>query len=253
MKTTLVNHSGIIQEKFLIKTHEDVIEYQKISARQNGEHMFDSDKPNTIRDAIISLSQISGDSMLITAIKMNDTKIMNIDKEVSKGNTAVVNMAGGWMVWDDSAMSLVDENNRITISSEHRPLVSIGEHNVLVIENQESISKNITDFIKNKLKEDNYSYVRRLNTDYNHEIGGWIKEALQKGCKTIVLETQLVDKSQVERMVKIFSSLPPMTFHIFTYRNDLKADLERHISVQAIEEVYKRHTIKSYGYGSINI
>jgi hypothetical protein len=246
MKTTLVNHSGIIQEKFLIKTQEDVLEYQKISARQNGEHLLDSSgKPSTIRDAIINLAELSGESLLITAIRMTDAKVMSLSKEVSEGRVAVINMAGGWTTWDDKVMSLVDESNRKINSSDYSPVVNIGTNKILVLENQESISKNVTDFIKDELNEDNYSYVIRLNTDYNNQIGDWIAEAIHKGCKTIIFETQLADKSQIQKMIKLFSSLPPITFHVFTSGN-LKNELERYINVETIAEIYKRHTIHTY-------
>ncbi len=243
MKTTLVNHGGIIQDKFLIKTKDDVLEYQKISARQNGEHMLDfSGKPNRIKEAMISLAEINGDSMLITAVKMTDAKTMAIMKQVSDDKVVVVNMAGGWTTWDDRVMSIVDESNRKLNDSEYLPKVDIGNNKVLVLENQEEIPQSVLNFIRTVLKQDLFSSVSRLNTDYNSEIGKWVGEAIKNGCDTIVAETQLINKTQLQAFSKLFTTLPAMTFHIFTISN-LKEELYILIGVESTDQLFIRHNI----------
>lgn len=248
IKTTLVNHGGIIQDKFLIKNMDDVRAYNEINAAQHGYHLFDfSSKPNRVRDTMKDLAMMHGDSMLIACAKMADAKIMAIQKQVLSGRIVVANLAGGWMLWDDRVMSIVDESERKDNDSEYLPKVNIGSNKVLVLENQERISDKLQSFVKNNLEQSNYSSIVRLNTDHNNQIGKWLTEAIQNGHDTIVAETSLTNIDQIKKLATMMELLPPLTFHLFVYSNTCLDDIVcQLIGEEKTNTLFKKHTIITY-------
>lgn len=243
MKTTLVNHSGIVQDKFVLRNMDDVRAYHKISSSQFTGHVLDrSEKQNPIRDAIKEVAEMTGESILMTSFKMADEKIMTIQKEIQSGHIIVVNLSGGYTFWDDESMSIVSETERQPNGSQYLPKVDIGHNEVLVLENQEEIPIHIPFFIKEHLHQKTFSSVVRLNTDYNNEIAKWILLAMERGCNTIVAETQLMDRKQLLKFYELFERLPPFTFYIFT-QTDLRGLLTELIGEEKTNSLFSRHTI----------
>lgn len=243
MKTTLVNHLGLIQDKFIIRNVEDLEEYSEINAKQHCTAAMDiSEKPNRMRDLIELVAEKDKDSMFMSGIKIASQKIMKFLDYINEGKVIVVNMAGGFCFWDDKVMSLVDESERKNDDSEYLPKVNIGKNKVLVLENQESVPESVIRFITRDLNQKEYSSIIRLNTDYNNNIGSWIKEALKNGCDTIVTETQLMDRKQIKNIAALFEHLPPMTFYVFG-NNNLKAILTECVGEDKTAELYEKHKI----------
>ncbi len=245
MKTTLVNHSGIIQDKFIIRNSEDLEKYESVNAKKHGEAAFDfSDKPNRVRDLVEMISENEKQSMFVAAIMVAQEKIMKILQHIQNGNVVVVNMAGGYTFWDDRCMSLVDESERLDNDSEYLPKFNIGGHEVLILENQEHIPTSVIDFVTNELFENEYSSIIRLNADYNKKIGTWITEAIKSGCRTIVTETQLMDRNQILDIANLFLALPPMNFYVLGNEN-LKGILIDTIGEEKTNLLYNKHNIKN--------
>lgn len=243
MKTTLVNHGGVIQEKFIIRTIEDLYEYEKINASRYGSAVVDlEDKPNRLRDLLELNAENSGNSVFMSALSISMKQMQRMLEHIQNKKTIVVNMAGGYTFWDNSIMSLVDESERKNEGSDYLPKVNIGKNKVLVLENQESVPESVIRFINKDLQQKEYSSITRLNTDYNDNIGVWIKEALNKGCNTIVAESQLMDIKQVKSIALWFEHLPPMTFYLFG-NNNLKAILTECVGEDKTTELYKKHKI----------
>lgn len=243
MKTTLVNHGGVIQEKFIIRTIEDLYEYEKINASHYGSAVVDlEDKPNRLRDLLELNAENSGNSVFMSALSISMKQMQRMLEYIQNKKTIVVNMAGGYTFWEDSIMSLVDESERKNDDSEYLPKVNIGKNKVLVLENQESVPESVIRFITKDLQQKEYSSVTRLNTDYNDNIGIWIKEALNNGCDTIVTETQLMDRKQIKNIAALFEHLPPMTFYVFG-NNNLKDVLTECVGEEKTNALYKKHKI----------
>lgn len=243
LKTTLVNHSGVIQDKFIIRNIDDLYAYEPICSQEHTTHLLDmSDKPSSIHKAMIQLSDIRQESMLMTSVWMSSEKIKSIQKQILAERVVVVSLSGGWNLWDDETMSIVDESERKLNDSEYLPKVTIGQNKVLIIENQEEISKHIQLFVEKELKQTTFSSIMRLNTDYNNQIGEWIGEALKNGCDTIVAETQLMNKSQIQKFAGLFEKMPPITFHILT-QGDLIGELMFLIGEEKTNLLLKKHNI----------
>lgn len=243
MKTTLVNHAGVIQEKFIIRTIEDLYEYEKVNAYRYGSAVIENlDKPNRLRDLLELNAENSGNSVFMSALSISMKQMQRMLEHIQNEKTIVVNMAGGYTFWDDSIMSLVDESERKNDDSEYFPKVNIGKNKVLILENQESVPESVIRFISKDLQQKEYSSIVRLNTDYNNNIGNWIKEALKNGCDTIVTETQLMDRKQIKNIAALFENLPPMTFYVLG-NNDLKAILTECVGEDKTAELYEKHKI----------
>lgn len=243
MKTTLVNHGGLIQNKFIIRTIEDLYEYEKINASRYGSAVVDlEDKPNRLRDLLELNAENSKNSVFMSALSISMKQMQRMLEHIQNGKVIVVNMAGGYTFWDDSIMSLVDESERKNDDSEYLPKVNIEKNKVLVLENQESVPESVIRFITKDLKQKEYSSIVRLNTDYNNNIGTWIKEALKNGCDTIVTETQLMDRKQIKNIAALFENLPPMTLYVFG-NNNLKAILTECLGEDKTAELYEKHNI----------
>jgi hypothetical protein len=243
MKTTLVNHSGVIQEKFIIRTIDDLYEYEKVNAYRYGSAVIENlDKPNRLRDLLELNAENSGNSVFMSALSISMKQMQRMLEHIQNEKTIVVNMAGGYTFWDDSIMSLVDESERKNDDSEYLPKVNIGKNKVLILENQESVPKSVIQFVTSDLQQKEYSSIIRLNTDYNNNIGSWIKEALKMGCDTIVTETQLMDRKQIKNIASLFEHLPPMTFYVFGNTN-LKAILTECVGEDKTAELHKKHKI----------
>jgi hypothetical protein len=85
---------------------DDLLKYHSISANHHAQNMLDmSNKPNRIRDIMIDLSRLRGDSMLISAMRMTNDKTTAMRNHILDGKVIVVNMAGGWCFWDDKEMT----------------------------------------------------------------------------------------------------------------------------------------------------
>lgn len=243
MKTTLLNHGGVIQDKFIIRTIEDLYEYEKINASRFGSAVIDfSEKENRLRDLLEAYAENNKSSVFMSAVSVANKKIFKMLENIQNGKVIVVNMAGGYTFWDDRIMSIVDESERKNDDSEYFPKVNIGKNKVLVLENQESVPESVIRFITKDLQQKEYSSIIRLNTDYNNNIGTWIKEALEMGCDTIVTETQLMDRKQIKNVASLFEHLPPMTFYVFG-NNNLKSILTECLGEDKTAELYKKHKI----------
>jgi len=257
MNKKLVNHGGVIQWKYIIENSEQLLEYAKINdaqfASQFEDIIFKSQdeleevaKKNTHHGNILAIAQSGGTSVLEATVTSAQRKIMGMLKNLQRGYTLVVNRAGGYTYWDDKEMSFVKETPENILEAqigvdEFTPQVRIVESQVLILENQK-VSDRVLNYVKNELKQSEYSIASNLRFAEGNT-GRYIKEALQKGCRTIVAETTLANRDQLEELGSLFQKLPPMNFHLFVY-GDLEKELTDIFGEETTKNIFASHNIK---------
>lgn len=255
MKTTIVNHGGVVQRKFIIRNTDDLMAYEKVNAEQHGESLVTmchaktreneyqekeyTDKRHQLIDITAQKNKVSH---FAATYALANQKIMNMLKSLQNGQVLVVNMAGGYTYWNDQEMCLVDESEYDAVNDPDAPQVNIFKTSVLILENDREIPKEMLSFVQNELNQRHYSSITHLSRDYDQKIGQWLTKALQSGCDTVVAQTQLVNQSQIEQMAGLFEKMPPLTFYIST-SGDLKRVLIETIGQEMTDKVYQKHHI----------
>lgn len=255
MKTTIVNHRGIIQNKFIIRNIDDLMEYEKVNANEHGQSLIEMchanatenkygevEYKNNRHQLIHIMAQKNKTSHFVASYSLAQKKIMKMLDLIHANHVLVVNMAGGYTFWDDKVMSIVEDEVINQDDDKYFPIVNIIESPILLIENDMRIPDSIHAFIKNNFNQQTYSSISNLSRDYDKKIGYWLSQAIKKGCNTIIFETQLMNHVQIEQMCILFEELPPLTFYIFTTSN-LKELLNDIIGQERTESIFDKHTI----------
>lgn len=255
MKTTIVNHGGIIQRKFIIRNTDDLMAYEKVNAEQHGESLVAmchakakeneyqekeyADKRHQLIDITAQKNKISH---FAATYSLAQQKIMSMLKLIQREHVLVVNMAGGYTYWNDQEMCLVDESEYDQSKDEDAPRVNVFKTSVLILENDREVPKEIISFVQNELEQRHYSSITHLSKDYDQKVGQWLAKALQSGCNTIVAQTQLVNQRQIEQMAGLFEKVPSLTFYIST-SGDLKRVLVETVGQERADKIYQKHNI----------
>jgi len=253
MKRTLVNHSGVIQWKFIISNDEELMQYAKHKSIVIGEEFRqlihkDSNEPDTNTQKVLKLTSQAHNISLISSCDVLLYKtIMSMQKCITKGETLVVNQAGGYCPWDSHQMMVVPETeDNIRIADGKEPInqiiVNLNHGPILVLENQSEITRKVDDYIQLNLATPKYSYIKNIQFD-KERLPKLIEEALMRKHYTFVAQTTLMDTEQIKTIVKLMECIAfPITFLINT-SEDLKKTLTEIVGPRRTKEIFEKHEI----------
>ena len=152
---TLVNHSGIIQYKYIISSHEQLLKYAELfnlqisnsvshilsdvyKEKDLSQMKYGNNHTKALASFLMAGRQKKKGLMHASSdLFMN--KIMAMEKLICEGKTLVVNQGGGYCDWDNDCMQLVDETQYKHLSENSamlEPKIKINNSPVLVLENQ---------------------------------------------------------------------------------------------------------------------
>lgn len=253
MKKTLINHSGIIQWKFLISNNDELLQYAKHKSIAIGEEFRqfiykDSDKPDTNTQKVLKLTSQANRISLVSSCDVLLYKVMmSMQKCISKGETLVVNQAGGYCPWDDSQMTLVKETEEnIRIADGKEPLnqitANLNDGPILVLENQSEIPDMVEEYIHLTLGVLKFSYIKNIQFD-KEKMPELIKEALSKQHHTFVVQTTLIDTTQIKDIVKLMENIPYKVNFLINSSEGVEKTLTDLIGADRTQVLYEKHTI----------
>lgn len=250
MKRTLVNHDGIVQWKFIISTDEELVQYAKHQSTVLSEELRQiissksNDSETNTQKALRLTSEIHRVPLIVSGDVILHKVIMAMHTFILKGQTIVVNEAGGYCPWDDSCMSLVDESEALESSADMKNQIvsDLTAGPILVLENQGDIPEEVRKYIDYTFDTLNFSYIRNIQFNKDRLVP-LLTDALKAKHDTIVVLSTLMDKSQIILMVEFLEKIPfKINFHISTSVN-LKDSLNKSFGINRVEALFQRHNI----------
>ena len=240
MKTTLVNHGGIIQPKFIVSNNEELLQYADFLQTSNVNSLITPDKKDSkLIDYLKIISENKKFSMLDSCIFATNDKILRMHHLLLQGHKIVVNMSGGYCYWNDDEMSLVNEKEIKKSLNGYENCIeyNIFQSKYLVLENASQIPNRVLKHVSSK---GGYSYIKSILLDHNNELNDLIKLAIKNGCDTIVAESTLINKSLLLQLVELFDSLPSFNFELFL-SSSLDKELTDLIGEERTNEIFRKH------------
>jgi hypothetical protein len=185
---TLVNHDGIVQYKYIVRTHEELSDYILfVRSKQLAERIGDfienpeSDKQLEQLIQILKVAPINIGNVLSMELYKSCSKY--IDKEV-----LVFNQAGGYTFFDESRMKILDWKYLHELND------------TIILENSNEIDSKVLTYLKdNKISD--YLKLNNLNDYLDHEVLYYCKNA-----KTIIFRTMGIN---IEKYYQIAEMLSP--------------------------------------------
>lgn len=259
MKRTLVNHGGVIQWKFIIRNDEELMEYAKHKSAVISEEFRQlihkdykqSDKPDTNTQKAIKLTSVIDRVPLVASCDVLLKKvIMSMHNCLLKGDTLVINDAGGYCPWDDHQMIVVPETeSSIQIANGEKPKnriqVNLNDGPILVLENQSEIPEKVEDYIHLTLGSPKYSYIKNIQFDKD-KLPELIKQAIQQKHDTIVIQTTLMDVKQVDSVVCLLENIPVRMKICINTSDNLEKSLINIVGMVRTAEIFVKHEINQW-------
>lgn len=210
----LVNHGGIIQYKWMISTKEELWDYIfEVRSKQLSQQIGDwitGIHPNQQFESFCEIFNIApvmlGDYLLT---KTYEGCIKYVDK------TLVFNEAGGYCFWDDKTMKLLDWKYLLDCKD------------IVVLENASIVDRDVRDYLQDK----DYLALTNLASFTLEEIFYYCSKA-----KTIVFQTQAIDKEQINSLLNLASQLEPK--EIIVINSDRFPVNDIRLSKHNIKQVY---------------
>lgn len=256
MKKTLINHGGIIQWKFLISNDDELMKYAKYKSIEIGEEFRtlinknykQSDKPDTQTQKALKLTSTIHRVPLVSSCDvLLKELILSMHKMVLKGQTLVVNEAGGYCPWDEKEMERIEETEEnVAIANGTQPRnkiqTNLNDGPILVLENQSEIPERVEDYIHLTLGIPKFSYIKNIQFE-KQKLPLLIKEALEKKHHTIVVQSALMDDSQVIMVAELLEKIPGSITFLINSTDNLQDVLNCLIGEDRTEALYQKHKI----------
>ena len=219
----LVNHNGTVQYKWIVDTQEELFEYiEQIVSKIIGKRVAnwtvnpESDIQMQQLYEVFQVGAIELVQKLTIQLYTGASKALEYEKAL------VFNEAGGYCIWDDEEMKLLDWK------------FLLEPKDVIVLENGKNLEPDVSSWLK-KAQIQEYLF---LNLE------GRTKEEILYYCSkasTIVFKTQGIFKKQIESLLILAEKLEPKTIVIVNspYRISESKGLKKH-NVVVIEEEYEK-------------
>lgn len=216
MKKTLVDHGGIIQWKFIISNDDELMQYAKHKSTEISVEFVDlitkkdKNKSDTNGQKVLKMvSKVHQVPIVTSCDVLLKNVILSMHKYLLKGETVVVNEAGGYCPWDDSRMSLAEETEENIAIANGDPLIirnhiiaDLENGPILVLENQAEIPERVEDYLFDTCGITRFSYIKNIQFEKDR-LPEFIMQALAKQHHTFVTQTTLMDSSQVEMIASL--------------------------------------------------
>jgi len=189
----LVNHNGTVQYKWVVATQEELFEYiEQVASKRIGKRVANW----TINPSSDIQMQQLYEVFQVGAIELVQKLTIELYTGASKAlkyeKALVFNEAGGYCFWDDEEMKLLDWE------------FLLEPKDVIVLENGNDIEKDVVAYLKQNDVKD-FLFLN-LEGKTKGEIFYYCSKA-----STIVFQTQVVDVTQIEMLLKLAENLESKT------------------------------------------
>ncbi len=185
----LVNHGGIIQYKWVISNlkelHEYLFEVAKSRISKRSSNWIRNPESDKQMKQLYHIKEVS--VIQLAGVMLNDLW-KSTEKYVLQGKILVFNEAGGYCFWDDETMKILDWKYLLDCKD------------IVVLENNSIVDEDVRNYLQNK----DYLALTNLTSFTLEEIFYYCSKA-----KTIVFQTQAVDKQQINSLLNLALELEP--------------------------------------------